>query len=83
MRSPRRTTETRRRFRRKFFDAVRDEATRTAAGSLKDALEKVVRMRDPVTASLTRGDPQALTLLRDAKTLVRGALGYPRPATLG
>ena len=65
----------------KFFDAVRAEATRTAAGSFKDALEKVARMRDPVTASLTRGDAQALTLLRDAETLVRNALGFPRPAT--
>jgi hypothetical protein len=64
----------------KFFDAVRSEATRTAAGSLRDALEKVGGMRDPVTASLTRGDPQALTLLRDAETLVRNALGFPRPA---
>lgn len=61
-----------------FFDAVRAEATRTAAGSFKGALEKVVGMRDPVTASLTRGDPQALTLLRDAETLVRDALGFPR-----
>lgn len=65
----------------KFFDAVRTEATGTAAGSVKDALEKVARMRDPVTASLTRGDPQALTLLRDAETLVRNALGFPRPPT--
>ena len=37
-------------------------------------------MRDPVTVSLTRGDPQALTLLREAETLVRKALGVPRPA---
>jgi len=65
----------------KFFDAVRAEATRTAAGSFNDALEKVDRMRDPVTASLTRGDPQALTLLRDAETLLRNALGFPGPAT--
>lgn len=64
-----------------FFDAVRAEATRTAAGAFKDALEKVVPMRDPVTASLTRGDPQALTLLQDAETHVRNALGFPRPAT--
>ena len=65
----------------KFFDAVRAEATRTAAGSFRDVLEKVARMRDPVTASLTRGDPQALTQLRDAEALVRSALGFPRPAT--
>jgi hypothetical protein len=65
----------------KFFDAVRGEAGQTAPGTLKDALGKVVQMRDTVTASLTRGEPQALTLLRDAETLVRSELGFPRPAT--
>jgi len=64
-----------------FFDAVRAEAARTTTGSFKDAVEKVVQMRDSVTASLTRGDPQALTLLRDAETPLRDALGFPRPAT--
>ena len=64
----------------RFFDAVHAEAAQTAAGSFKDTLEKVGRMRDPVTASLTRGDPQALTLLREAETLVRNALGFSRPA---
>jgi hypothetical protein len=68
-------------FSSKLFDAVRAEATRTAPGSLRDTLEKVDRMRDPVTASLTRGDPQALTLLRDAEALLRNALKFPRPAT--
>jgi hypothetical protein len=65
----------------KFFDGVQAEATRTTAGSFKDALEKVVRMRDAITASLTRGDRQALALLREAETLIRSALGFPRPAT--
>ena len=64
-----------------FFDAVRAEATRTATGPFRDVLEKVGRLRDTLTASLTRGDPQALTLLRDAEMLVRNALGFPRPAT--
>ena len=64
-----------------FFDAVRAEATRTAAGSFKDALEKIVRMRDPVTVSLTRGEPQALVLSRDAEALVRNTLVFSRPAT--
>jgi len=64
-----------------FFDTVRTETTRTAAGPFKDALQKVIPLRDPVTASLTRGDPQALTLLQDAETQVRNALGFPRPAT--
>jgi hypothetical protein len=65
----------------RFFDAVRVENTRTGAERFRDPLEKVVRLRDAVTASLTRGDPQALTLLRDGETLVRNALGFPRPAS--
>lgn len=62
-----------------FFDAVRAESGRTAAGSSKDALDKVVQMRDAATKSLTRGEPQALTLLRDAETLLRNELGFSRP----
>jgi len=64
-----------------FFDATRAEAAQTAAGSSRDALEKVVQMRDAVTESLTRGDPQALPLLRDAEMVVRDELGFSRPAT--
>jgi len=60
----------------RFFDAAQADAAQSAAGSMKEALERVVRMRDPVTASLTRGDPQVLTLLRDAESLVRRALGF-------
>ena len=62
-----------------FFDAVRAEATRSTAGSFKDPLEKIRGMRDTVTASLTRADPQSLTLLREAETLLRDTLGFPRP----
>jgi hypothetical protein len=64
-----------------FFDAARAETTRTAAGGLKDALDKVARMRDLVTASLTRGDPESLALLREAQAPLRSALGFPPPAT--
>ena len=64
-----------------LFDAARAEADRTAAGSSNDALEKIIQMRDAVTESLTRGDPQALSLLRDAEMLVRYELGFSRPAT--
>jgi hypothetical protein len=64
-----------------FFDALRTEAARTAAGTVKGGLEKVVGMRDSVTASLTRADPRALTLLRDAEAHVRQALGLSRPTT--
>jgi hypothetical protein len=64
-----------------LFDAVGAEATRTVAGSIKDALENVLRMRDPVTASLTRGDPRALALLEDAESVIRSTLGFSHPTT--
>lgn len=63
-----------------LFDAVRAEATRTPDRNFKDMLEKVVRMRDPITASLTRGDPQTLALLREAEMHVRHALGSSQAA---
>jgi hypothetical protein len=63
----------------RFFDTVRAEAARSAAGGAKEALEKISGMRDPVTAGLTRADPQALTLLRDAQSHLRNALGFSRP----
>jgi hypothetical protein len=62
-----------------FSDAVGAEATRTVAGSSRDALQNVLRMRGPVTASLTLGDPQALALLQDADSVVRSTLGFSRP----
>jgi len=64
-----------------FFDAVRAEGERTPPGSFKDTLAKIVQVRDPITASLTRGDPQALTLLLEADTQLRNELGFPRSAT--
>jgi hypothetical protein len=60
---------------------VRAEATRTSDRSSKDMLETVARMRDPITASLTRGDPQTMALLREAELHVRRGLGSPRPAS--
>jgi len=62
----------------RLFDAVRAEATRTSDRSSKDMLETVARMRDPITASLTRGDPQTMALLREAELHVRNALASPR-----
>lgn len=62
-----------------FFDATRAEGERTPPGGLDDTLARIVQMRDPVTASLTRGDPQALAMLREADMLLRLELGFPRP----
>jgi hypothetical protein len=62
-----------------LFDAARAEVTRVEAGPSRAALEQVVRLRDPVTAGLARGEASTLARVEEAEALVRGALGYPRP----
>jgi hypothetical protein len=62
-----------------LFDAVRVEATRVEAGTSRAALEQVVRLRDPLTAGLARGEPATLARVEEAEAHVRRALGYPRP----
>ena len=60
------------------FDAAQTEATRSDTGSFRDALEQLIEMRDPITANLTRGDPQTLQQVKDAQMLLRQALSAPR-----
>ncbi|MBI2840312.1 MAG: hypothetical protein HYX75_18505 [Acidobacteria bacterium] len=62
----------------KLFDDVRAEAAGIPDPSSKDTLEKVIRMRDRITASLTRGDPQIQALLREAEMHLRSGLGSRR-----
>jgi hypothetical protein len=62
-----------------FFDHARAEAQRSADPGLKQALESLQNVRDPVTVALTQGDPAALTHLREAERRLRAALGYPPP----
>lgn len=64
-----------------FFEHVRAEAGRTTDGGIKQALESIQTLRDPVTIALTQGDPAALSHLREAERRLRVALGYPAPAT--
>jgi hypothetical protein len=63
-----------------FFDHVRAEAGRTMDGGVKQALESIQTLRDPVTIALTQGDAAALNHLREAERRLRAALGYPAPA---
>jgi hypothetical protein len=63
-----------------FFDHARAELARTSDGAVKQALEAIQGMRDPVTVALTQGDGAALNHLRDAERRLRTALGYPVPA---
>lgn len=63
-----------------FFDHVRAEAGRTTDGSLKQALDSMQSLRDPVTIALTQGDASALNHLREAERRLRVVLGYPAPA---
>lgn len=62
-----------------FFDQVRAELARTSDPAVKQALEAIQVLRDPVTIALTQGDSAALGHLRDAERRLRAALGYPAP----
>ena len=62
-----------------FFEHVRAEAGRTTDAGLKQALESILAVRDPLTVALTQGDAAALGHLREAERGLRQALGYPPP----
>lgn len=62
-----------------FFDRVQAESTSLRESAFGPVLADVARKRDEVTASLARGDQQALGPLRQVQILLREALGYPSP----
>ena len=57
-----------------FFDQVRLEMPRSTQPQLQSALESTLRMRDPVTAGLTKGDPTTLDLLQQVMKQFRQAV---------
>lgn len=63
-----------------FFDHVRAEIARASEPAIKQVLESIQAVRDPVTVALTQGDASALGHLREAERRLRAALGYPVPA---
>jgi hypothetical protein len=63
-----------------FFDHARAETGRTPQPAFRDALEGVLAVRDPVTASLAQGDPAVMEQLRKAERRLKDALGYAPPA---
>lgn len=62
-----------------FFEHVRAEAGRTPDAGLRQALESILALRDPVTVALTQGDAAAFGHLRESERRLRLALGYPPP----
>lgn len=69
----------------RFFDAVREELTRVSQPEQRSVLEAILRARDSITVALTRGDAEALELLRRIQVRLRTLLGYPtvpRPTVL-
>jgi hypothetical protein len=62
-----------------FFEHARAEAGRTTDVVLKQVLESILALRDPVTVALTQGDAAALGHLRESERRLRQALGYPVP----
>jgi hypothetical protein len=66
-----------------FFDAVRDEATRSAGTPYQAVLEETLATRDAVTVALSRADPSVQETVRRIELRLRGALGYPADAASG
>jgi hypothetical protein len=65
-----------------FFDAVRKESGTTPRANVRAALEDVYRMRDSVTAALTKGEAASTDLLRQAMAKlheVAGPVAVPVP----
>ena len=62
-----------------FFDGVSAELARTPRAEFREALEAVARMRDAVTAGLTRGSADTLGLLNDALARLRRNGGKSAP----
>ncbi len=60
-----------------YFDHVREEASRAASPTVREALEQILRSRDQVTAALARSDPSIASTLHDQAIALRSALGYP------
>jgi hypothetical protein len=60
-----------------FFDAVRDEASRTSDAAVREALLAIQARRDAVTARLSLGDPAAADVLGEAQTRLQTLLGPP------
>lgn len=62
-----------------FFDRVRETAADTRANTFRDVLTDLLAKRDTVTASLAKGDPTVIEILRTIEVRLRQALGYPLP----
>jgi hypothetical protein len=64
-----------------FFDAVREEASRTTDDAVRGALNDVQAKRDAVTAALARTDPEVATILKAMEVRLRAGLGLRQPQT--
>ena len=49
---------------RRFFDQVQQATTQAAGPAVRKTLDDVLKLRDPITASLAKGDPAVLSDLQ-------------------
>jgi hypothetical protein len=49
---------------RRFFDQVQQATTQTADPAVRKTLDDVLKLRDPITAALAKGDPAVLSDLQ-------------------
>jgi hypothetical protein len=59
------------------FDRVRTESQRAATSELRQPLERILGVRDRVTAGLAQGDPSVREPLRESIDALRQQLGRP------
>lgn len=57
---------------RRFFDQVQQATTQAVDPTVKKTLDDVLKLRDPITASLAKGDPAVLSDLQLVLTNIEG-----------
>jgi type II secretory pathway pseudopilin PulG len=55
---------------RRFFDHVQQATTQTADPAVKKTMDDILKLRDPITAALAKGDPAVLSDLQLVLTTI-------------
>ena len=64
----------------RFFDRTREAANQASDSSVRQPLEGLLSLRDPITAKLAKGDPGVLTDLQTLFVKARQATAIPSAA---
>jgi predicted negative regulator of RcsB-dependent stress response len=62
-----------------LFDHAQAVSSQARQASVKQALDEISKLRDPVTTAIARADSAVVDVLRAQQVTLRQALGYPVP----